>query len=62
LNLYVVYQHSPSTPVGVDFASWLGTAVGGFLDFDLWPGLSLNDLLWVVLVIGVLFAFLKMTV
>lgn len=62
INLYVVYDHGVSNPADVDFVSWLATAVGGFLDFQLWPGLSLNDLLWVILVMGILFAFLKLTV
>lgn len=52
----------PSNPSGVDLVSWLSVAVGGFLDFQLWPGMSLNELMWIILVIGVLFWFLKLTI
>lgn len=52
----------PSDPVEVDFVDWLGVAIGGFLDFELWPGMSLNELLWVCLVIGILFTFMKFVV
>lgn len=52
----------PSNPSGVNFVDWLQVAIGGFLDFELWPGMSLNELLWVCLVIGILFTFLKMVV
>lgn len=50
----------PSNPSGINLVNWLSVAIGGFLDFELWPGMSLNQLLWVCLVIGILFAFLKM--
>lgn len=62
LDLYVVYTSDVSNPLDVDFVSWLATAVGGFLDFELWPGMSLNDLMWVTLTVGVLFWFLKITI
>lgn len=52
----------PSNPAGVNFVDWLTVAIGGFLDFELWPGMSLNELLWVCLVIGILFTFFKMIV
>lgn len=51
---------NPVDPDGVDLVDWLSVAVGGFLDFELWPGMSLNELLWACLVIGVLFVFLRM--
>lgn len=60
-TFYIVYNTLPSTP-DVDWTSWIITAVGGFFDFELWPGLSLGDLLLVVISIGVLFAFLKITI
>lgn len=49
------------SPEAIDFTSWIGTAVGGFLDFHLWPGMSLSEILWVCFIIGILFWFLKMT-
>ena len=52
----------PSNPSDVSLVDWLAVAVGGFLDFELWPGMSLNQLLWVCLVVGILFWFLKLTV
>lgn len=51
-----------SDPSGVNLVDWLQVAVGGFLDFELWPGMSLNELLWVCLVIGILFTFFEMIV
>lgn len=53
---------NPADPSGVDFVDWLTIAVSGFLDFELWPGMSLSQVLWVILVVGVMFWFLKLTV
>lgn len=60
LNRSVIIN--PSDPSGVNFVDWLQTAIGGFLDFELWPGMSLNEIMWVILVVGVLFWFFKVTV
>lgn len=49
-------------PGAVDFTSWLRVAIGGFLDTQLWPGMSLDNLLWLSLTLGLLFAFLKFVV
>lgn len=46
----------------VDFVNWLRTAVSGFLGIELWPHFSLDNLLWLCLVIGLLFTFLKFVV
>lgn len=54
--------YNAADPSDVSFVDWLAVAVGGFLDFELWPGMSLNEIMWVVLVAGVLFWFLKLTV
>lgn len=59
VNLYCVYETGFADPSDTDFVSWLATAVGGFLDFELWPGMSLDQVLWVILVIGILMWFLK---
>ena len=53
---------NPADPSGVNFVDWLTVAVGGFLDFELWPGMSLNEIMWIILVAGVLFWFLKLTI
>lgn len=62
-NQYELYRSvivNPADPSDIDFTDWLQSAIGGFLDFELWPGMSLNELLWACLVIGVLFVFLRM--
>lgn len=59
VDLYVVHDDGYASPIDVDFVGWLVPAVGSFLSFELWPGLSLDSVLWVSLVIGVLFWFLK---
>lgn len=48
-----------SSPADGDFVDWLVVAVTNFMTIELWPGFSLNQLLSVVVVIGILFAFLK---
>lgn len=53
---------NPSDPSEVSFVDWLVVAVSGFLDFELWPGMSLNEIMWVILVIGVMFWFFKLTI
>ena len=60
LNRSVIVN--PADPSDVNFVDWLQTAIGGFLDFQLWPGMSLNEIMWVILVVGVLFWFFKVTV
>ena len=62
LNLYTFYYAPPSHIDDFELGEWLGTAVGGFFDFQLWPNFSLGDILLVVLSIGLLYAFLKMTI
>lgn len=62
LDLYMTFAAEPSDPTEVDFTSWILTAVGGFFEFDLWPGLSLGDLVMTVIAIGILFSFLKLTI
>lgn len=47
------------SPTKVDFTSWLSTAVGGFLRFELVPGISLSTLLFFMLGIGAVNIFLK---
>lgn len=56
-----VIVYDSADPSDVSFVDWLVVAVGGFLDFELWPGMSLNEIMWVILVIGILFWFLKLT-
>lgn len=57
-----VIEYAPSDPQGVNFVDWLSVAVGGFLDFELWPGMSLNEIMWIILVVGILFWFIKLTI
>lgn len=47
------------SPTKVDFTSWLATAVGGFLRFELIPGISFSTLLFFILGIGAVNLFLK---
>lgn len=49
----------PSPPYKVDFTGWLGTAVGGFLDFELFEGFSLGGLLSVLIGFSFIMLFLK---
>lgn len=62
LNLYVVFKTGFSDPSNIDITDWIMTAVGGFFAFELWPGLSLGDLVLTILSIGLLFSFLKLTI
>lgn len=45
----------PADPNDASFVEWLVVAVGGFLDFEIWPGMSLNQLIEFVLVFGLVF-------
>lgn len=45
--------------VTIDWVSWLGTAVGGFFDFEIMPGFSLGGILAVVIMLGLVMTFLK---
>lgn len=49
----------PSPPYKMDFTGWLGTAVGGFLDFELFEGFSLGGLLSVLIGFSFIMLFLK---
>ena len=42
-----------------DFGSWLVTAVGGFMEFEIFPGFSLTNILVIVLSLLLVFAFLR---
>ena len=44
----------------VDFVQWLTVAVGGFLDFELSPGISLGGVLAVIVGIGITIVFIKL--
>lgn len=52
----------PANPADVSFTDWLTVAVGSFLNFELWPSFSINQVLYLVLVIGVLLAFFTMLI
>lgn len=55
--------YAPSTDIGdANFVSWLSGAIGDIFEIELWPGFSLNDLFNVVLIIGLVFWFMKLTV
>lgn len=61
-NQYDLYNQTivdASSSTDGDFVDWLVVAVTNFMTIELWPGFSLNQLLSVVVVIGILFAFLK---
>lgn len=59
VQYYSVYGGKTSFLPGADFSSWLVTAIGGFLGFELVPGFSLQDILSFVLLFGVLLWVLK---
>lgn len=44
---------------GFDVASWLVTAVGGFLDFEIVPGFSISGFLGIVVTLAVILWFVK---
>lgn len=46
----------------VNLTDWLVDAIGGFLDFQLFPGMSLNGIIQFVVVIGMVFLLLTLLV
>jgi hypothetical protein len=54
-NTYV----PPLPDYNVNYTGWLGTAVGGFLDFELFPGFSLGGLLGILIGFSFVMLFLK---
>lgn len=53
-------KYSAPAPVNdADYSSWLSTAVGGFLDFQIFPGFSLAGALGVVIGLGIFVYLLK---
>lgn len=49
----------PTPPYEADYTGWLGTAVGGFLDFELFPGFSLGGMLGILISFSFIMLFLK---
>lgn len=49
----------PSPPYEGDYTGWLGTAVGGFLDFELFPGFTLGGMLGILISFSFIMLFLK---
>lgn len=45
--------------VDADFGSWLVTAIGGFMEFEIFPGFSLVNILVIVMSLFLMFAFLR---
>lgn len=43
----------------VDFTSWLGTAVGGFLNFEIFPGFNMSGILLIIISFSLVMWFLK---
>ena len=60
LDLYFTFTPEFADPSDIDVGGFLTNVIGGFFGFELFPGLSLSDLLWVTISIGLLFAFLKL--
>lgn len=54
----------PSVPGGVtlnnDMVDWLKDVVDGFLDFEVAPGFSMNKIVYVILVVGILLWLIKL--
>lgn len=53
------YVYSPGS---FDVSDWLEAAVGGFLEFELFPGFSINKIFWLVLVIGIMLWFITLMI
>ena len=62
LDLYICFSAPPADISDVNFTDWLSQSVSPFFDFEFWPDLSIGDILWVAVSVGILFWFLKMTV
>ena len=45
---------------GFNVTSWISDSIGGFLEFELFPGLSFNKVFYVLLVIAMLLWFIKL--
>lgn len=60
LRLYFVFMPEYGDPGDLDLDSFLNNAVGGFLEFEIFPHISLSDIVWLTITIGVFFALLKM--
>ena len=43
----------------MNFLSWLATAIGGFISFEIMPGITISSLLLFIFGIGAVFAFLR---
>lgn len=57
-----IIQVDPADPSDVSFVDWIGVAVGGFFDFELWPGMTLGEIIEFILVFGLVFWFLTMVI
>lgn len=53
---------NPANPDDVSFVRWLGKAVGSFLEWELWNGFSLNQLIEFIVVIGLVFWFITLLI
>ena len=49
----------PLGDIRVDFVSWLKDAAGAFLSFEIYPGLSLDEIVYFILVVQLLLWFLR---
>lgn len=59
---YLDLTHTTVQYSDVNFFDWLLDSVNAFLNFELFPGFSINRLMQVILIIGLLFWFLKVVV
>ena len=50
----------PQPEPNFDFSTWLSDSVGAFLEFELFPGFSIDMIFWLFLVIFILLWFIKL--
>lgn len=60
-KLGTVYQHITNRPIQVDtnLIDWLSSTVGGFLNTQIFSGITIGHIIWFTIGIGGLFAILK---
>lgn len=57
-----VIQVDPADPTDVNLVDWLRVSIGAFLDFELWPGMSLSQIFKLIVVIGLVFWLITLAI
>ncbi len=53
------FETQPIPPYQADYTTWLGTAVKGFFDAELWPGFTLGGIFLIIVSFSIVVWFLK---